>query len=156
MAIVPISIKAIDAIKKNPSKLEELKKPNNLRDICTTDEEYISTLSTAIFTHISHKDNKNQYAYINTLTTPDNQDPDLSYLIQVLTKNENFDFDIVSVLDLYESLLKENWTNVLKERQILNSIRSTNKTAQTNMKICQTIVKFLKQNLLTNENNYSV
>lgn len=156
MAIVPISIKAIDAIKKNPSRLKELRRPNNLRDICATDEEYISTLSTAIFTHIADKDNKNQYKHINALTTPDNKDPDLSYLIQVLTKNENFEFDIVSVLDLYESLLEENWADVHKQRQILNSIRSTDKTAQTNMKICQTIVKFLKQNLLINENNHSV
>ena len=151
-----ISTKSIEALKKNPAKLQEIKTPNNLKEVCSTSKEYISALSTAIFTLIADTEDKSKYACITKLTTVDDKDPDLSYLIQLLTKNEKFDFDIVSVIDLYESMLRENWNNVKKERAILNSLKFTDKTAETNMEICKTIVRFLKQNILNNENNYTI
>ena len=68
----------------------------------------------------------------------------------------NIAFKIRPIVELYEKMLEDNWSEVKYDREILDATESYNYTAESNMKICESIVKFLKENVLNNNHNFGI
>ena len=151
MAKTEVTTNAIKSILLDPVKLEKFKvMPDN-----KTREEYIDFVLTSIFTHIGIKENAPKFAMLNTLCRT--SQADISYLVQLLSETRENDksFRVLPVLELYESLLRENWELVKYERDILDATESYSYTAASNMKICNAIANFLKEHVLTKPLNTS-
>ena len=146
-----VTLNAIKNIKLNPAKLSQFKIVEDKR----TEAEYIKFVSTSIFTYIAMKENAQKFAKLNELS--DKTQADISYLFELLAeiKTKDTAFRILPIIELYESLLRENWEVVKYERDILDATESYGYTAESNMKICKAIITFLKENVLSKsyENN---
>ncbi len=144
MAKTEVTTNAIENILADPIKLEKFKVVSDNK----TREEYIEFVLTSIFTHIGIKENAPKFEMLNTLCNT--SQADISYLVQLLSESRTTgtSFRVLPILELYESLLKENWELVKYERDILDATDSYTYTAASNIKICNSIVAFLKENVL--------
>lgn len=153
MAEREVTFNAIRNVKLNPEKLNQFK----LIDDTRMGKDYALFLSTSLFTYIDLKENLTKFKRIKELT--DKTLADLSYLVELIVEMKTSDkaFKINPILELYESLLEENWEVVKYERDILNSTDSYTYTHGSNMKICKAIALFLKENVLkkSQTNNYN-
>ena len=152
MEPVQINTNAIKDILANRSKLSQFTTVEDKR----TPEEYAKFISTSIFTFTSMKENARKFSKINELSKT--SQADLTYLIQLLLeiKPNNTAFKIRPIIELYEKMLEDNWQEVKYDREILDATESYNYTAESNIKICESIVKFLKENVLNNNRNYGI
>ena len=155
MAKSSITTNVINNIISNPEKLNDFKVYP--RKNYGSETEYISLLSRAIFTLISFPENADKFIRMNELTK--NSNADITYLIQVLIQTpefRNYEFRTVPVIKLYEALLRENWSVVKADRDVLDAIESTTITPECNVQICNAIANFLKEYVLEKSHNPNI
>jgi len=144
-----ISTRAIDKVINNPTKLKAFKIFYNRHEKFADNDALAYFLSTQAFTLVSFDENKEKFARFNEIIEETNAD--FGYLLSLLTKDKCFAdcyFKISPIVELYESLLRENWEKVKNDRELLNSIDAFDRTAEGNIAICHAIVEFLKEHVL--------
>lgn len=149
MASVEITTKSIDKIKNNPKELEQFEVVTDTQ----SERDYAKFISKAIFTRIKTeaKDGiKSNLQKIKELSVTTRAD--IFYLFELLAKakseNANLTVKTLPVIELYEQLLKENWQTIEYDRRVLNEAGMLDYTSEGNMKICEAIITFLKENVL--------
>jgi hypothetical protein len=150
-----ITTKAIDSVIADKVKLNTFTVSERDKNKFKTEEEYVDFVSRTIFTVISLEKSAKEYKSINYISR--NSQADIAYLVEKLTETkefENYQFKIVPIVKLYESLLKENWNIVQKDRDILDEIGEATLTPDCNVAICDAIIKFLKEQVLEKSNTF--
>ena len=155
--MVKITTKAIDNIVDDASKLDIFQVSARDTNKFKTEQDYIDFVSRSIFTVVGLPKNTQALAKINYITK--NSKADVAYLVEVLTETEefkNYQFKIVPIIKLYESLLKENWETIKKDRDIIDEIEEPTLTPNSNVAVCDAIGKFLKDYVLENAKNNKI
>ena len=148
-----ITTKAIDNILNSSAKISKFKITPNYKIKSSID--YISLMGGRAFT-LAKLDDEHKAKFSKFLALTETTTADFGWLCKKLTSlamENNCDFKINPILELYEELLKENWDVVKYERDLLDSIDMTNKTPESNMKICEAIINFIKEHVLVSGKN---
>lgn len=139
-----ISTRAIDEILADPKKLEKFTVSYD-RD--NDDRKYEIMFAYRCYTLASLNEvNKRKFEKFNELNTETTAD--FGYFLRRIANSENFpgcDFKVTPILELYESLLRENWNSLTTERKSLQN----DYTASINIQICNAIENFLRSHVLT-------
>lgn len=151
-----ITTKAIENVINNPEKLNAFKAFKGRKD--KTIDEYIKIFALRAFTLAKlNKDNRKRFSHFLDICSETTAD--FGYLCDIIASDAEFaniDFKVNPILELYEELLKENWEQIKNDRETLNAIDAFTKTPESNTKICKSIVEFLKQYVLTKENDLTI
>ncbi len=132
-----INTSVIDEFNKDPNtmpKLNTLKFREMPEDM--TVEKYISKISKAMYT--AAKRNPEKYAsFLNA------NDVDVVYFLNKMYEAKIYPDIVTPLLDLYNSLLKENWADYEDEDETRKMSEIQDVTYETNINITKTIAKLM-------------
>ena len=147
-----VTFNALKAVIADPKKLEKFKLVENNRNT----EDFAAFVTVSVFSYAEAPENTHRFSkllYLNSVTNAD-----FSYFVEQLieVRPANKSFRILPLMELYESLIEENWQALKLSRDALNETESYTKTGIANCEICETIAKFLKEYVVNKTHNLTL